>query len=104
MKYSPKRSSARWLESAPEYLLACYDNNGRTCDRYTVLFGAPLWTPNMGRTIPLLILSAAPSSPQGVSMWGEMPAYNRAALGRKVRWLDLPEHIRRHVIARATED
>lgn len=43
MQYQPKRASKRWTESAPAYVLACYDNGGKTCDRYTVLFGKPIW-------------------------------------------------------------
>ena len=103
MKYQPKRSRKQWTQDAPPYVLACYDNGGKTCDRYTVLFGAPIWTPKYGRTVPFLGMSGAPTHPQGFSQWGEMPSDNRAACGKHVRWLDLPEHIREHVISRATE-
>ncbi len=102
MQYRPKRSSARWTEEAPEYVLACYDNGGRTCDRYTVMFGGSLWDASMGRTVYYLGMSGAPTHPQGFSQWGEMPARNRTGSGKHVRWLDLPENIRKHVIARAT--
>lgn len=101
MRYQPKRSRRQWIEQAPAYVLACYDNGGATADRYTVLFGAPLWDESMGRNVPYLGMSEAPTHPQGFSQWGEMPSHNRAACGRHVRWLDLPEHIRAHVIARA---
>lgn len=42
-------------------------------------------------------------------MWGEIEAYKMAQYRarvhkQRVRWLDLPEHIREHVIARATQD
>jgi len=100
MRYQPKCSSLRWLKGAPRYVLACYDNGGKTADRYTVIFGGPLWTPEMGRSVPFLGMSDAPTHPQGFSQWGEMPAYNRAACGRKVKWRDLPGNIRRHVRAR----
>lgn len=47
--YAPKRSSARWLEGAPRPVLACYDAGPNTgADRYTILYGAPLWTPEYG--------------------------------------------------------
>jgi hypothetical protein len=36
-------------------------------------------------------------------MWGEMPAANRDYCGKHIRWLDLPEHIRKHVVARAED-
>jgi hypothetical protein len=100
MRYQPKRSRAQWTEQAPRYVLACYDNGGRTCDRYTVLLGAPFWEPPMGRSVPYLGMSDAPTHPQGFSQWGEMPSYHREACGAHVRWLDLPEHIRAHVVAR----
>lgn len=103
MKYQPKRSRKQWLESAPEYILAVYDNGGKTADRYTVLFGGSLWEPNMGGNVACLNMSEYPTSPQGVSMWGEMPAWNRKALGKHIKWLDLPERVRQHVISRATE-
>ncbi|UUZ75484.1 hypothetical protein LP414_27600 [Polaromonas sp. P1(28)-13] len=102
--YQPKRSSARWLEQAPEYILACYDNKGKTCDRYTVYFGGSLYDPEMGRTVAYLGMSDAPTHPQGFSQWSDAPAYIRPHSSEKVRWLDLPEHIRSHVIARATTD
>lgn len=101
--YRPRRSSARWTQDAPEYVLACYDNGGKTCDRYTILFGGSLWEPSMGRIVLYLGLSDDPGRANGFSQWGEMPAHNRDACGRHVRWLDLPEEIRAHIIARAAE-
>lgn len=103
MNYQPKRSRKRWLEQAPEYVLACYDNGGKTADRYTVLFGGSHWEPRMGRNVAYLGMSGAPTHPQGFSQWGEMPAHNRSACGKHVRWLDFPENIRKHVISRASE-
>lgn len=108
--YQPKRSSKRWTEGAPEYVLACYDNGGLdnkrtgTVDRYTVMFGGSLWNPEMGRNVYHLDMSDAPSHPQGFSQWGEMPASSRTGFGKHVRWLDLPERIRRHVVSRATAE
>jgi len=51
----------------------------------------------------MLGMSDCPTCPNGVSMWGEVSAGWRPS-HQSVRWLDLPEHIRKHVIARATED
>lgn len=120
-KYTPRRASKRWLEGAPDYVLDCFDNKGKTCDRYSVLIGGKF----LYHTLPsgacaegsdrydntyvqCLDMSGAPSYPQGVSMWGEMPAHTAANWRyhykhHRVRWLDLPEHIRKHVIARAEE-
>ena len=64
---------------------------------------------DFGRTwIQYLGMSDAPTHPQGFSQWGEMEAHKAAAYRyasgkERIRWLDLPEHIRKHVIARATE-
>lgn len=117
MSYTPRRANKkRWLEAAPEYILDVLDNKGKSADRYTVLFTGTLLirgsTAGSRRTdviVQYLGMSDAPSHPQGVSMWGEMLAHVAAAYRYRcshdrIRWLDLPEHIRNHVIARATED
>ncbi|MBI6724730.1 hypothetical protein YA0089_13995 [Pseudomonas viridiflava] len=105
MKYRPRRATARWMEGAPDYVLSCHDAGDKTADRYTVYFGGPKhWDESMGRTVHYLGLSYNPSSPTGVSMWGEGDAASRdASSGKKIRWLDLPENVRKHVQARATE-
>lgn len=97
--YKPRRSRARWLEGAPKALLAVYDNGGRSADRYTALYGAPIWTPEYGRKVPCRFMSKYPSHPQGIGLSGEVPAWNRAPFGRKVRFLDLPPDVRRCIVA-----
>jgi hypothetical protein len=67
------------------------------------MFGGSFWEPAMGRTVFYLCMSGSPTHPRGFSQWGEMPASHRTGFGRQVRWLDLPEHIRNHVIDRAKE-
>lgn len=109
--YKPRRAGKRWLESAPEYILDCFDDP-RTADRYTVLFGGSLLNGTKdGREvwIDYLGMSGAPSHPQGISMYGEFKPHEAAryryANGhRRIRWLDLPAHIRAHVEARAKCD
>lgn len=121
-RYTPRRASKRWLEGAPPYVLDVLDNKGASADRYTVLFGRPFvyvlkpdgsTSPDPGRYgdtwIQYLDMSDAPTHPQGVSLWGEMSAHQAAGYRyrckhQRVRWLDLPEHIRRHVAARAADD
>jgi hypothetical protein len=98
MDYQPKRSSKRWLYGAPSHVLACYDNGGKSFDRYTVLYGKPLWTPDMGANVPYFAASEHPFHPQGFGQHGDMPAHNRSALGRKVRWCDLPCDVQRAVL------
>jgi len=121
--YTPRRASKRWLDGAPAYVLDVLDNKGKTADRYTVLFTFPLafaldrhgnGLPEGQRGefrntwIPCLGMSAYPTHPQGVSQWSELEAYQAAAYRyrckhNRIRWADLPEDIRAHVIARATE-
>lgn len=105
MTYRPRRATKRWQESAPEYVLDCFDNKGATVDRYTVLFGGSLLEPALlkNREVYYLGMSDAPTHPQGFSQWGECSATWRPA-HQRVRWLDLPEHIRKHVVARATQE
>lgn len=102
--YRPRRASERWMENAPEYILSVHDNGGKTCDRYTVYFGGSMYEQSMGRNVLYLGMSECPSHPQGFSQWGEAPANSRDSSGKKIRWLDLPENIRKHVIARASDE
>lgn len=102
--YRPRRATQRWMEDAPEYILSVHDNGGKTYDRFTVFFGGSLYEEKMGRNVLYLGLSENPSHPQGFSQWGEAPANSRDASGKKIRWLDLPENIRKHVICRATQE
>lgn len=113
-KYSPRRANKkRWLQDAPEYVLDCFDNGGKTADRYTIMFTGsllirhPEYSVEFKHTfIPYLGLSDNPTHPQGFSQWGELKAADaigyREGVRRneRVRWLDLPEHIRQHIIER----
>lgn len=112
-EYTPRRASlSRWLQGAPPYILDVLDNKGATCDRYTVIFTKEMssQTGSYADTwIAYLGMSGAPTHPQGVSIWGEFKAYECAQYRsrchkHRIRWNDLPENIREHVIARATSD
>lgn len=112
MKYVCRRASkARWLQNAPEYILDVFDNKGKTADRYTVMFTGSLLISDgtfANTHVQYLAMSGAPSHPQGVSMWGELTAYEAARFRyrskhQRIKWDDLPEHIRKHVIARVKE-
>ena len=97
--YRPRRSSERWMEQAPEYVLACYYKS-RVVDCYTVLLGGSLTV--LGRSVQYLAMSENPA--RGFSQWGEMLADNRRGCGKHIRWLDLPANVRQHVVLRATTD
>ena len=101
--YTPRRAAKRWLEGAPNYILDVFDNGGATADRYTVLFGGPLLDDELLKTRAVhgLALSYYPSSPVGISQWVEVAAAYRPAHHR-IRWLDLPPHVRAHITARVT--
>lgn len=95
----PRRATKQRLEGAPPYVAAIYDEGPKANDRYTVLFGWPIWEPAMGRDVPCLSFNECPTSPNmGISQWGECSG----AWGAKpIAWYDLPEHLQLHVIARA---
>jgi hypothetical protein len=104
MYYQPKRSTARWLVDAPAPVLAVYDNGGKSADRYTVLYGAPLWDRKDGRMVPARFMSDNPYHPQGVGMFGEAPAHSRAFMGRKIRFDQLPARCQQCVIQDCMEE
>lgn len=103
--YKPRRAPKGFLEGAPEYVLDIRDNGGETVDRYTVLFGGSLYDQaQFGQKVQALFMSGSPTHPQGVSIWDTVFASDRANLGKRIRWADLPENVRRHAIVRAEEE
>lgn len=99
--YHPRRASKRRLEGAPPYVLSVYDAGPKHNDRYTVFFGWPIWQESMERSVPFLGFNECPTSPNtGVSMWGELERFGGGP-GKPISWADLPEHLQKHVIARA---
>lgn len=105
-RFKPKRSAARWLQDAPAHVVAVYDNGGKSADRYTVLYGAPLWTPDYAeawhrtprgdpRLLPARAMSNAPFSPQGVGLF--VDALRGPHLGKKIPYSDLPDDCKRLV-------
>ncbi len=79
-------------------VLRCYDNGGKTADRYTII--PPRWAKNYanadGRTSWLFEAIGAgpdPFHPQGVGM--HVTAVPGPHLGRRVRWVDLPADVQR---------
>lgn len=108
-KYTPRRAGKRWREGAPDYILDCFDFGPETADRYIIIFGGPDWTEGDGTYARTwLHYLGCGEGGRGFSQWGEMSAHNAAAFRyanghRRVRWLDLSEATRAHIVARATE-
>ena len=100
--YGIRRATKRWLGKAPAYVLACFDNNGKTADRYTVFFGTGcMFHVKRDGTIAkggdryantytmFLTMSHNPTDPLGVSNWGEIGAYDLRSYRDRARW---PRH------------
>jgi hypothetical protein len=120
--YTPRRASkTRWLQHAPDYILDVFDHP-KFGDRYTVIFAGKGFTYALdkgkfeergeyGNTyLQYLSLNDIPTHPShGISMWGEMKAYEAMMYRyrnkhRRIKWMDLPENVRDHIIARATAE
>lgn len=95
MRYQPKRSSKRWLEGAPDYVLAVYDCGD--IDRYTVMLCGIFWEECMQRNVIYVTITEN----GGISS-GEMPASNRR--GKKISWTNLPHVCRAALIDWAKPD
>lgn len=97
--YKPRKLAPQMLKGAPEAVIAIVDNGGKTAGRYMVLYGAPIWSQEYGRTLPMRTMSENPGHPQGVSMFGTCWwAGDLSRYGELIRFADLPEACREHVI------
>lgn len=87
----------------PAGVIAIYDNNGKTADRYTVVF-EPYTLPKDGRVYsgcdvyPYLGMSGAPFHPQGVGMHGESVGRRIVLRDKVIRFEDLPADCQRAVM------
>lgn len=94
----------------PRYV-RCYDNGGKTCDRYTVVFSKKSITESRPFWYAVLGMSGAPFHPQGVGLHSEYerlidtiakdggycwpPAIGKKNhLGKRIRFEDLPADCR----------
>jgi len=92
------------MEDAPEYVLSVHDHP-KFADRYTIYFVPEPkdYTSLADCSILYLGCGDTPTSPNGISMWGEVEAWQRQT-DHRIKWLDLPEKIRKHVIDRYTRE
>ena len=73
-------------------VLRCYDNGGKTADRYTIL--PPRWDSHKHRgRFSGVGASAFPFDPQGYGQWGEFAPGPH--LGKRVHWDSLPEDVQK---------
>lgn len=103
-EYTPRRASQRWLKGAPDYVLDVFDDK-KSADRYTVIFGKQFMNKAGNGTyfLSYLGMSEKPTHPQGFSQWGEFSriqcvGYRNRCKHQRIRWVDLPENVRQHVI------
>lgn len=104
--YTPRRAGkARWLQDAPEWVLDVLDDK-QSHDRYTVLLtGSQLVSDG---TYAGTHIQYVASSEHGGTYWGELSAHETAAYRyrcshQRIKWLDLPEAVRKAVTARVEE-
>lgn len=104
----PTLREERFLPGGVPRWIRCYDNGGRTVDRYTIVFTGR----NGGFT---LYCSENPDHPQGVGqheegrvdgalIWGgrgqaQEARQIRAALGKPIPFVNLPPRVRQAVLA-----
>ena len=80
---------------------AVYDAGPEQNDRYTVVL-KPVWEANPGHS-QCLGFNAQPTHPSyGISQFSECVVGRH--LGKKIKFADLPEHLREHVVGRLAQD
>ena len=92
--YRPRRASAKWLQGAPEWVLAVYDH-ANYADRYTILLGGSMLDDALLRDRKVHFVSIG----RGIGHWGEHPANMRDSLGKKIKWADLPSEVQQQAIS-----
>jgi hypothetical protein len=100
--YSPRRQSKRWLDAdCPQGVLAILDAGKLQFDRWTVIYRKPIVCGSYSDTwLGFRGMSDNPFHPQGVGLYGEMQAYQAAALRyrqRSAKWSTLPDAVKKCV-------
>jgi hypothetical protein len=100
--YSPRRQTARWLDGdCPQGVLCILDAGPSVNDRWTVVYADPVRAGSFAQTVlGYRGMCDTPFAPHGVGMYGELDAYQVAALRRRQRsakWSALPEDCKRAV-------
>lgn len=105
-RYRPRRTRAKYLEGAPEYVAEIRDSGPKFADRYTVIYTGKLWDESIPqyyrriggdpRTVNARAMSENPFHPQGVGLLIE--CVRGPHLGKLIKWADLPEKCKQCVI------
>lgn len=102
MKKSEAIRKERLIPNNTPRYIRCYDNQGESLDRYTVVYTGR-YTHKTGRAFWYLGMNSAPFHPQGIGQHGESmyqpidrPTYSH--LGKKIKFEDLPEDCKKAVI------
>ena len=101
MNKRDKERAERLLPNGKPRYIRCYDNNGETFDRYTVVFTGH-YTHKTDRQHLFVGMSENPYHPMGFGQHGESdtqidyPTYGH--LGKKIKFEDLPEHCQQLVM------
>jgi hypothetical protein len=97
-----KSRTERLLPGGTPRYIRCYDNGGKSFDRYTVVFTGRYKKKTGGMFLDLR-MSANPFHPQGFGQHGESdmqidwPTYGH--LGKKIQFKDLPEDCQKLVMS-----
>jgi hypothetical protein len=105
-----QRQRTKWLPDGSPRYVRCYDDGGRTADRYTVVFTGPYRFKHTDGEFMSLAMSDRPFHPQGVGMHGfhtlqiDAPhgwacAIGRSChLGKRIPYSQLPAECRQLVL------
>jgi len=95
--YKPKRASKRWLEGAPDFVLDCFDHP-QYADRWTVLYrgeGNEI-RDERGNVTHIFGMSHGYHCGGSVEFKAhEQAAYRYRNGHRRIRWIDIPEDMRK---------
>lgn len=75
----------------PKDVIAVYDDGGKTVDRYTCVL---TWK-ETGNRRSMIAMGSDVTSPLGFSQFTSGIVGKH--LGKRLRWKDVPEHIRKHI-------
>lgn len=100
MKESQLKRKENLLPGNVPKWIRCFDNGGKTADKYTVVFTHAHSFGMRGYTVGIG-MSANPFHPQGVGMHFEYPnhVYNGRSGGKRITYQDLPEDCQRLVMS-----